>query len=110
MPTEFFMYMGKGYIYVPGERASDPSVVYDDEGRKVIEGRYKFARGFDESGIASITAPRNRTIFINTDNEYGEILEELLESMNKRKLERVLNEGMVVKQKLDWLDYAAYLC
>lgn len=110
MPTEFFMYMGKGYIYVPGERASDPSVVYDDEGRKVIEGRYKFTRGFDESGIASITAPRNRTIFINTDNEYGEVLEELLESMNNRKLERVLNEGMIVKQKLDWLDYAAYLC
>ena len=105
-----FILMGFGYIFLPGEKLTDPARLIDDEGRVVFDDVYKFVTGFDNNGIASFKGRRNRMLYINTDNEMSDTLEELVESMECKKFGKILNEGMEIQQKINWLDIAAYFC
>lgn len=101
--------MGFGYIFLPGKRLSDRAKLVDDEGRIVFDDVYKFVTGFGTDGVASFKK-RNRMLYVNIDNEMSDTMDELVESMERRRIGKILTEGTEVKQKLDWLDIAAYFC
>lgn len=102
--------MGFGYIFLPGEKLTDPSRLIDDEGREVFNDVYKFVTGFGTDGVASFKGRRNRMLYVNTDNEMSDTMDELVESMERKRMNQILNEGTEVQQKTDWWDIAAYFC
>jgi hypothetical protein len=101
--------MGFGYVFLPGKHLSDRSKLIDDEGRIVFDDVYKFVTGFGTDGVASFKK-RNRMLYVNIDNEMSDTMDELVESMERRRIGKILTEGTEVRQKLDWLDIAAYFC
>ena len=101
--------MGFGYIFLPGKKLTDRARLVDDEGRIVFNDVYRFASGFGTDGVASFKK-RNRVLYVNTDNEMSDTIDELVESMERRRIGKILAEGTEVQQKLDWLDIAAYFC
>ena len=101
--------MGFGYIFLPGKHLTDRAKLVDDEGRIVFDDVYKFVTGFGTDGVASFKK-RNRMLYVNIDNEMSDTMDELVESMERRRIGKILTEGTEVQQKLDWLDVAAYFC
>ena len=101
--------MGFGYIFLPGKKLTDRARLVDDEGRIVFDDVYRFASGFGTDGVASFKK-RNRVLYVNIDNEMSDTIDELVESMERRRMGKILTEGTEVQQKLDWLDIAAYFC
>jgi hypothetical protein len=77
---------GNDYVLV---KNGNTSTVYDDEGRVVLSGPLKMNLPFNSYGIASVMK-RNQTVFFNTDNEYSTSPEEMVESMDRRKMATLL--------------------
>ena len=77
---------GNDYVLV---KSGNTSTVYDDEGTAVLSGPLKMNLPFNSYGIASVMK-RNQTIFFNTDNEYSTSPEEMVESMDRRKMATLL--------------------
>lgn len=86
VPGTIINTFGNDYILV---KDGTTSKVYDDEGTVVLAGPLKMNLPFNSYGIASVFK-RNQTIFFNTDNEYSTSPEEMVESMERRKMATLL--------------------
>ena len=101
-------YFGNGYIFthVPGGSYT----VWDNEGRTLLNSRImKYNAPFDEYGVASVRIGQ-RVVFFNTDNEYGESPEEIVESMRRRKQATLLETKQPETPYQRYLRMASYLC
>ena len=101
-------YFGNGYIFthVPGGSYT----VWDNEGRSILNGRtLKYNAPFDDDGVASVRLGQ-RVIFFNTDNEYGQSPEEIVESMRRRKQATLLETKQPETPYQRYLRMASYLC
>ena len=88
--------LGNDYVYV---KNGDTAKIYDDTGKLFLSGKYTINACFKD-GYASLIDNAGNIIYFNTDNEYSDTIEELVESArlkNRTRLEIIL-------------EAAAYLC
>ena len=101
-------YFGNGYIFSHSPGGS--YTVWDNEGRSVLNSRImKYNAPFDDDGVASVRFGQ-RVIFFNTDNEYGQSPEEIVESMRRRKQATLLETKQPETSYQRYLRMASYLC
>jgi hypothetical protein len=88
--------LGNDYVYV---KNGDTVKIYDDTGKLFLSGKYTINACFKD-GYASLIDNEGNIIYFNTDNEYSDTIEELVESArlkNRTRLDIIL-------------EAAAYLC
>ena len=88
--------LGNDYVYI---KDGDTAKIYDDTGKLFLSGKYTINACFKD-GYASLVDNNGNIIYFNTDNEYSDTIEELLESArlkNRTRLDIIL-------------EAAAYLC
>jgi hypothetical protein len=93
------IYIGNNYVFT---KYNGEGHIYDDRGKEVMSGKFKLNAGFNNEGIASIisTDEEKKITYFNTDNEYSDSIEELIESVKVKK-----------KTRTDYiLEAAAYFC
>ena len=93
------IYIGNNYVFT---KYNGEGHIYDDRGKEVMSGKFKLNSGFNDEGIASIisTDEAKKITYFNTDNEYSDSIEELIESVRVKK-----------KTRTDYiLEAAAYFC